>query len=76
MVSVSEFLYGILGTTIYALLALLMFPMFWKVLNFITPGDLNKELLATDGNQPNLALAIVVGCISLGFCIILAAAIH
>lgn len=86
---------GILGTTIYALLAFALFPLAWKVLDWITPGDLNKQLLGTtmekndkigggqltevkhtpDG-KPNTALAIVVGFLALGFCIILAAAIH
>ena len=79
---------GILGTTIYALLAAALFPLFWKLLDWVTPGDLNAQLLGstkdknnivtqhTPDGQPNKALAIVVGLMALGFCIILAAAIH
>ncbi len=79
---------GILGTIIYALLAAALFPLFWKLLDWVTPGDLNSQILGTtkdkngvtkshtvDG-KPNLALAIVVGFMALGFCVILAAAIH
>ena len=71
-----DFWAGLLGTTIYALYALILFPLFWKILNLITPGDLNAELVPISGKQPNVALAVVVGFIALGFCIILAAAIH
>jgi hypothetical protein len=58
------------------------------MLDWVTPGDLNGQLLGTaqgkDGKsvqhtpdgQPNMTLAVVVGLLGLGFCIILAAAIH
>lgn len=84
----ANFWAGLLGTVIYALLAASLFPLFWKLLDLVTPGVLNNQLLGTtkdtqgvttqhtpDG-QPNVALAIVVGLLALGFCIILAAAIH
>lgn len=84
----ANFWSGILGTVIYALLAAALFPLFYKLLDWVTPGDLNKQLLGTtkdkqgvetlhtpDG-KPNVALAVVVGLLGLGFCIILAAAIH
>ena len=84
----ANFWAGLLGTVIYALVAAVLFPIFWKLLDWVTPGDLNKQLLGhtisregvvthhTANGQPNLALAIVVGFLGLGFCHILAAAIH
>lgn len=78
-----NFWQGLLGSSIYALLALVLFPLFWKIIDWVTPGDLNGQLLGTmksvahtpDG-KPNMALAVVVGLMALGFCVILASAIH
>jgi hypothetical protein len=79
---------GVLGTVIYALIAAVLFPLFWKLIDLVTPGNLNAQLLGstkekdnvtkshTPDGKPNIALAIVVGFLCLGFCIILAAAIH
>lgn len=84
----ANFWAGVLGTVIYALLAAALFPFFYKLLDWVTPGNLCDQLLGstkdahnvvthhTPNGQPNIALAIVVGLLGLGFCIILAAAIH
>lgn len=84
----SNFWSGILGSVIYALLALSLFPIFWQVLDWVTPGNLNAQILGstkdkngvvtahTPDGKPNIALAIVVGFLGLGLCIILASAIH
>jgi hypothetical protein len=65
-------------TIIWALVALALFPIFWKVLDLVTPGNLKEELLgdASKNKAPNLAMAIVVGLLGLGFCVIIASAIH
>jgi len=64
-------------SVIFALVSLLLFVAFWRFIDWLTPGNLNKELLGDNSKgQPNIALAIVVGALALGFCIIIAAAIH
>ena len=71
-----------LGTSVavsltFIILAAVIFPFLWKLIDRITPGDLSKELLGDNANkQPNVALAIVVGAFVLAFGIIIAAAIH
>lgn len=78
-----NFWQGIIGTVIYFALALALFPVAYKVVDWITPGDLGSQLLGTEdketgqqaGRNPNVALAIVVGLLFLGMCQILAAAI-
>lgn len=57
---------------VYALLGIVMFfGAFW-VVDRLHPADFWKELL----EEKNLALAIVLGAMSLGICIIIAAAVH
>ena len=49
--------------------------IFWisfVIIDRVTPYDLWKELV----KEKNVALAIVIGAMSLGICIIIAAAIH
>lgn len=73
-----NFWQGVLGTLVYFALALILFPIGYKVCEFMTPGHLTKQLLGHDEGQnghPNVALGIVVGCIMLGMCHILASAI-
>jgi hypothetical protein len=74
----SESLRGMIGTVVYFLLALLMLAIGYKVVDFITPGNLGNELLGVNRieSQPNYALAIVAGALLLGLSIIIAAAIH
>lgn len=67
---------GVLGMVIYSVLAMCLFFVFWKVIDLITPGILDKELVPGDGKQPNVALAIVVAALIIGFCYILASAMH
>jgi hypothetical protein len=67
--------------------AALFYP-FWRWIDKLTPGDLNKELLGTadvrdannnivtHGKQPNVALAIVVAALVLGFFQVIAAAVR
>jgi len=76
-----HFLGNIVTTLIYTgIIVIILFPVFWKVMHWITPGKLDEEILGnnTEANfkAPNVALAIIVGALALGFCIIIAAAIH
>lgn len=80
------FLPALVISVIFALVSLLLFVAFWRFIDWLTPGDLNSEILGTEAKElngvvipaktPNIALAIVVGALALGFCIIIAAAIH
>ncbi len=63
---------ALLNSVIYALLGVLIFISGFVIVDKLTPYDLWKELI----EAKNLALAVVVGCGTLGVCIIIAAAIH
>lgn len=62
---------GILSTIIYGLVGIILAVVAIKVIDVITPGHLYKQLT----EDKNVALAIVVGGLILGICIIIAAAI-
>lgn len=59
------------GSILYALIGVAMFWLSFIVIDKITPYDLWAELV----EKQNLALAIVVGAMSLGISIIVAAAV-
>ena len=62
----------VLNSLIYSALGLFVFCISFIIIDRLTPYDLWKELV----KEKNIALAIVVGAMSLGICIIIAAAIH
>lgn len=62
----------VLNSIIYSVLGLVVFCVGFILIDKLTPYDLWKELV----KEKNIALAIVVGCVSLGLCIIIASAIH
>ncbi len=57
---------------IYALLGTLIFVFVFVLIDKLTPYHLWREVV--DGK--NVALAILVGSVALGICIIIAAAVH
>ena len=57
---------------IYAMLGIVIFALSFMIWDKITPYDLWKEIVV----EKNVALALMVGCMSLGMCIIIAAAVH
>jgi len=59
------------GSILYALIGVLMFWVSFLIIDKITPYDLWAELV----EKQNMALAIVVGAMSLGISIIVAAAV-
>lgn len=59
------------GSILYALIGVAMFWLSFIIIDKITPYDLWAELV----EKQNLALAIVVGAMSLGISIIVAAAV-
>lgn len=62
---------GILGSIVYGLVGTAMAVFAAKVVDWITPGSLFKQL--TD--EKNVPLAIFAGLMVLGICIIIAASI-
>jgi uncharacterized membrane protein YjfL (UPF0719 family) len=59
------------AAAIYALLGILIFVAAFVIIDRMTPGTLWKEII----EEHNTALAVLVGAISIGLSIIIAAAI-
>jgi len=57
---------------IYAMLGIVIFAISFTIWDKLTPYDLWKEII----EGKNIALGIMVGFLSLGMCIIIAAAVH
>ncbi|MCC6588557.1 MAG: DUF350 domain-containing protein [Bryobacterales bacterium] len=69
----SEFHPGyLLNALVYSLLGIILFIISFAVLDLLTPYALWKEIV----EEKNVALAIMVGLMSLGMCLIIAAAVH
>ena len=69
----SEFHVGyLINATVFALLGIIIFVAAFVLVDKMTPYDLWKEIV----EEKNLALAILVGAMSLGMCVIIAAAVH
>ncbi|HSW16526.1 MAG TPA: DUF350 domain-containing protein [Ramlibacter sp.] len=60
------------GSILYAIVGVLIFWISFAVIDKITPYNLWEELV----EKQNRALGLVVAAMSLGICIIVAAAIH
>lgn len=63
---------SLLNSLVYSILGVAIFWISFVIIDRVTPYDLWKELV----KEKNVALAIVIGAMSLGICIIIAAAIH
>ncbi|WP_395686741.1 DUF350 domain-containing protein [Caenimonas koreensis] len=61
-----------LGSIVYALIGVIIFWVSFLIIDKLTPYDLWGEIV----EKHNIALGIVVGAMSLGICIIVAAAVH
>ena len=64
-------LVGILDTIVYSLVGIVMTAIGFKVVDWLTPGNLAEEI----AHKENRALAILAGAIMLGICIIIAGVI-
>ncbi|HWZ29797.1 MAG TPA: DUF350 domain-containing protein [Bryobacteraceae bacterium] len=62
----------LLNALIYALLGIVIFLFAFLIVDKLTPYHLWNEIV----EDKNVALAILIGAISLGMCIIIAAAVH
>jgi putative membrane protein len=62
----------LLGSLVYALLGVVIFWVSFIIIDKLTPYNLWEEIV----EKQNRALGMVVAAMSLGICIIVAAAIH
>jgi uncharacterized membrane protein YjfL (UPF0719 family) len=63
---------NIRAAIVFALIGIVVFVGAFVIIDKITPYDLWKEIVV----EKNLALAVLVGAMSIGVCIIIAAAVH
>jgi putative membrane protein len=63
---------NLVNAIVYAAIGIAIFAGAFLVLDKVTPYNLWKEIV----QEHNLALAILLGAMSLGLCVIIAAAIH
>ena len=64
--------YPMLNALIFATIGILIFVVAFAIIDRLTPYHLWKEIV----EEHNTALAILVGAMSIGMCIIIAAAVH
>ena len=57
---------------LYSILGILIFILAFVIIDKVTPFHLWKEIV----QDKNVALAILIGAMSIGICIIIAAAVH
>ncbi len=62
----------LVNAIVYATLGILIFVIAFAIIDKATPYHLWKEIV----ENKNVALAILVGAMSIGMCIIIAAAVH
>ena len=63
---------NVVNAIVYAAIGIVIFAGAFLVLDKVTPYNLWKEIV----QEHNLALAILLGAMSLGLCVIIAAAVH
>ncbi len=63
---------NIVNALVFAFIGVMVFVVAFIVMDKLTPYHLWKEIV----QEHNMALAILVGAMSIGICIIIAAAIH
>lgn len=63
---------NLISAVVFTLLGILIFVAAFVVMDRVTPYHLWKEIV----QEHNIALAVLVGAMSIGICIIIASAIH
>src|SRR5580658_6474429 len=63
---------NVISALAYAFIGILIFILSFVIIDKATPYHLWKEIV----QEHNMALAILIGAMSIGICIIIAAAIH
>ena len=67
-----RFVHTLFNALVFSGIGLVIFFIGFVTMDWITPYNLWKEIV----EEQNSALAILVGAISIGICIIIAAAVH
>lgn len=62
----------ILNALIYSVMGIVIFVVAFAIVDKLTPYALWKEIV----EEKNLALAVMVGAMSIGVCMIIASAVH
>jgi putative membrane protein len=57
---------------VFALIGIVVFVVSFVAIDRMTPYDLWREIV----QEKNMALAVLIGAMSIGICIIIAAAVH
>jgi putative membrane protein len=57
---------------VFAFIGIVVFVVSFVIIDRLTPYDLWREIV----QEKNMALAVLVGALSIGICIIIAAAVH
>jgi putative membrane protein len=65
-------IHAVANALIYSVLGILIFVIAFLMIDKLTPYHLWKEIV----EDKNIALAILIGALSIGMCIIIAAAVH
>jgi uncharacterized membrane protein YjfL (UPF0719 family) len=63
---------NVISALVFTFLGILVFVVAFIIMDKVTPYHLWKEIV----QEHNMALAILVGAMSIGICIIIASAIH
>lgn len=63
---------NVLNAVVYAALGILIFVLAFVIIDKATPYHLWNEIV----REKNIALAVLIGAMSIGMCIIIAAAVH
>jgi len=63
---------ALLNALVYSVLGIVIFAIAFVAIDKLTPYHLWKEIV----QDKNIALAVLVGALSIGMCIIIAAAVH
>jgi uncharacterized membrane protein YjfL (UPF0719 family) len=62
----------VINAVVFAMIGIVIFAATFAVVDKLTPYNLWAEIV----EKQNMALAVMVGAMSLGLCIIIAAAVH
>ena len=67
-----DLVHNIEAALTFAFIGIVVFVLSFTIIDRLTPYDLWKEIV----QEKNMALAVLVGALSIGVCIIIAAAVH
>ena len=67
-----DIVHNIEAAFVFAFIGIAVFILSFVIVDKMTPYDLWKEIV----EEHNVALAVLVGAMSIGICIIIAAAVH